>query len=189
MSGMEEQFARAVEEGFSIDSQALSQAFSMNMTSQEFTELMMSMNSSEAATYEGNLTNLGYVDFDTPTLINIYPIDFESKEHVVNILDAYNSRMEAEGKDATGHNLYGHGGRPHVIGDGYNRYNQLCADRLRFFHLAGGVVHNDRCYHMYKRSGKAERRIRYPPGPSALPRGTSPRRSTPRPLSSVSAPA
>lgn len=71
----------------------------MNMTSQEFTELMMSMNSSEAATYEGNLTNLGYVDFDTPTLINIYPIDFESKEHVVNILDAYNSRMEAEGKD------------------------------------------------------------------------------------------
>ena len=99
MSGMEEQFARAVEEGFSIDSQALSQAFSMNMTSQEFTELMMSMNSSEAATYEGNLTNLGYVDFDTPTLINIYPIDFESKEHVVNILDAYNSRMEAEGKD------------------------------------------------------------------------------------------
>lgn len=99
MSGMEEQFARAVEEGFSIDSQALSQAFSMNMTSQEFTELMMSMNSSEAATYEGNLTNLGYVDFDTPTLINIYPIDFESKEHVVDILDAYNSRMEAEGKD------------------------------------------------------------------------------------------
>ena len=99
MSGMEEQLARAVEEGFSIDSQALSQAFSMNMTSQEFTELMMSMNSSEAATYEGNLTNLGYVDFDTPTLINIYPIDFESKEHVVDILDAYNSRMEAEGKD------------------------------------------------------------------------------------------
>ena len=99
MSGMEEQFARAVEEGFSIDSQALSHAFSMNMTSQEFTELMMSMNSSEAATYEGNLTNLGYVDFDTPTLINIYPIDFESKEHVVDILDAYNSRMEAEGKD------------------------------------------------------------------------------------------
>lgn len=39
------------------------------------------------------------MDFDTPTLINIYPIDFESKEHVVDILDAYNSRMEAEGKD------------------------------------------------------------------------------------------
>ena len=34
-----------------------------------------------------------------PSEIDIYPIDFESKESVVNILDNYNSRMEAEGKD------------------------------------------------------------------------------------------
>lgn len=31
--------------------------------------------------------------------INIYPKDFEGKEQVVKILDDYNSRMEAEGKD------------------------------------------------------------------------------------------
>ncbi len=43
--------------------------------------------------------NLGYVDFDVPTGIAIYPKDFESKEEVVKILDDYNSRMEAEGKD------------------------------------------------------------------------------------------
>ena len=47
----------------------------------------------------GNLRNLGYVDFDVPSGISIYPKDFESKEHVVDILDDYNSRMEAAGKD------------------------------------------------------------------------------------------
>ena len=35
-----------------------------------------------------------------PSGIDIYPKDFESKEEVVNILDGYNSRMEAEGKEA-----------------------------------------------------------------------------------------
>ena len=34
-----------------------------------------------------------------PSGIDIYPKDFESKESVVEILDAYNSRMEAAGKE------------------------------------------------------------------------------------------
>ena len=34
-----------------------------------------------------------------PSAINIYPKDFEGKEQVVKVLDDYNSRMEAEGKD------------------------------------------------------------------------------------------
>ena len=59
----------------------------------------MSMNASEDATYESNLQTLGYVDFDVPSGIDIYPKDFESKEEVVNILDNYNSTMEAEGNE------------------------------------------------------------------------------------------
>ena len=46
----------------------------------------------------GNL-RAGYVDFDSPSGIDIYPTDFESKEEVVKILDDYNSRMEKEGKE------------------------------------------------------------------------------------------
>ena len=75
------------------------EAFQMNMTGEDLTELMMSMNSGQSASYENNLTSLGYVDFDEPSAIDIYPIDFESKEHVVEILDDYNSRMEEEGKE------------------------------------------------------------------------------------------
>ena len=82
-----------------INADAFADAFQMNMTGEELAELMMSMNSGDSASYENNLRNLGYVDFDVPSGIDIYPKDFESKEEVVNILDGYNSRMEAEGKE------------------------------------------------------------------------------------------
>ena len=58
----------------------------------------MSMGSSASTTYESNLQTLGYAEFDNPSGINIYPKDFTSKEHVIDILDAYNTRMENEGK-------------------------------------------------------------------------------------------
>ena len=82
-----------------INAEAFADAFQMNMTGDELAELMMSMSSGDSASYESNLRNLGYVDFDVPSGIDIYPKDFESKEQVVNILDGYNSRMEAEGKE------------------------------------------------------------------------------------------
>ena len=69
------------------------------MNEDELTELLMSMGSATGTTYENNLKKLGYVDFAVPSGINIYPKDFESKEHVVEILDAYNNRMEKEGRD------------------------------------------------------------------------------------------
>ena len=47
----------------------------------------------------GRSRSLGYADLDKPSGISIYPKDFEGKEQVVKILDDYNSRMEAEGKD------------------------------------------------------------------------------------------
>lgn len=101
-SAMEQAAARLgenMQNAMSIDPEAFVGAFTMNMSGEELAELMMSMNSTENATYENNLKTLGYVDFDVPSGIDIYPIDFESKEQVVRILDDYNSRMEAEGKD------------------------------------------------------------------------------------------
>ena len=101
-SAMEQAAARLgenMQNAVSIDPEAFAGAFTMNMSGEELAELMMSMSSSENATYENNLRTLGYVDFDVPSGIDIYPTDFESKEQVVRILDDYNSRMEAEGKD------------------------------------------------------------------------------------------
>ena len=93
------QIGENLQSAMNIDTEAFSRAFTVNMNGDEMAELFMSMSASQDATYEGNLRNLGYVDFDVPSGISIYPKDFESKEHVVDILDDYNSRMEAAGKD------------------------------------------------------------------------------------------
>ncbi len=81
-----------------VDGEAFAKAFQMNMSGDELMELLMSMGSSASTTYESNLQTLGYAEFDNPSGINIYPKDFTSKEHVIDILDAYNTRMENEGK-------------------------------------------------------------------------------------------
>ena len=59
----------------------------------------MSMGAGENASYDGNLQKLGYVDFAVPSGIDLYPMDFESKESVIKILDEYNNRMEEEGQE------------------------------------------------------------------------------------------
>lgn len=94
-----QQVGENIQQALSIDPEEFMNAFTMNMDAEELMELLMSMNSSQNASYEGNLQSLGYVDFDEPSEISIYPRNFESKEQVVRILDDYNSRMEAEGKD------------------------------------------------------------------------------------------
>ena len=99
LGSMMSQIGSSLQNAMSIDADAFAEAFQMNMTGGELAELMMSMNATENATYENNLKNLGYVDFDVPTGIDIYPKDFESKEKVISLLDNYNARMEKEGKE------------------------------------------------------------------------------------------
>ncbi len=86
-------------ESLALDADSLQEAFQMTMDSTELAELLMSLSSSASATYDSNLESMGWVDFDEPSEIDIYPIDFDSKSAVVDILDAYNARMEAEGKE------------------------------------------------------------------------------------------
>ena len=86
-------------DAFTINKEALQNAFQMNMTEEELGELLMSLAYREDASYDGNLQELGYVDFGQPNEISIYPSDFESKEQVLRILDSYNERMEEEGKE------------------------------------------------------------------------------------------
>ena len=93
------QIAANMFNAMSIDESAFANAFQMNMDENDLTELMMSMMGKEDASYDNNLKKLGYADFNKPSGIDIYPIDFESKEKVIGILDAYNDRMTADGED------------------------------------------------------------------------------------------
>ena len=53
------------------------------------------------STYESNLKELGYMDLDSPSAINIYASSFENKDVIVAAIDKYN-----EGKDETEHIKY-----------------------------------------------------------------------------------
>ena len=82
-----------------VNADAFASAFQFNMSAEELTDLMMSMMRVEEHSYDNNLKKLGYADFDKPSEISLYPRDFESKEHVIEILDAYNDQMRATDED------------------------------------------------------------------------------------------
>lgn len=50
-------------------------------------------------TYDGNLSKLGYIKDKTPGTINIYPISFEAKDIICDMINEYNKRMEDAGLD------------------------------------------------------------------------------------------
>ncbi len=52
-----------------------------------------------SSTYYDNITNLGVIDLSKPSSILIYPIDFEAKENITNLISDYNTRMEENGEE------------------------------------------------------------------------------------------
>ena len=60
---------------------------------------MVNYTKNNDATYEKNLKTMGSVDLDRPSAIAIYPKDFDSKEKITNIIDEYNDKQRAEGKE------------------------------------------------------------------------------------------
>lgn len=93
------QLAENMNDAFSIHPEEFAKAISMNMDEQQLQELLSSLMSKEPASYDGNLRTLGYAEVRKPYSITIYPRDFESKEHITNILESYNERMKDTGQD------------------------------------------------------------------------------------------
>ncbi|MBQ6932096.1 MAG: ABC transporter ATP-binding protein/permease [Clostridia bacterium] len=51
------------------------------------------------STYEENLEILGVANLDSPSTITIYPLNFEAKSRVTEIIDEYNKQQTDEGKE------------------------------------------------------------------------------------------
>lgn len=93
------QIGANMENTFTIDYEAFMDAIEISMDENELTELLSSLMTAEDASYQNNLKKFGYADLSSPSQIDIYPFDFESKAEILNILDAYNDRMLAEGNE------------------------------------------------------------------------------------------
>jgi len=95
MSGMSNNLMNA----FNFDASKLSEMFKMNMSVEELKDLMVSLMTTQDNSYESNLNKLGYAEEDKPTQITIYPSDFESKNHIKQLISDYNDRMMQAGAE------------------------------------------------------------------------------------------
>ena len=70
-----------------------------SLSQEELASLMASYTANNNATFESVLETLGSVDLNKPSMINIYPKDFESKENISNAIVEYNNKQTNEGKE------------------------------------------------------------------------------------------
>ena len=82
---------------FEFDEDRLGEVISLTMDEAHLQEMFSARASALSASYSGNLSRFGYADRRDPMLITIYPADFDSKNEVIRLLDAYNAAVEAEG--------------------------------------------------------------------------------------------
>lgn len=80
-----------------IDEDRIGDLISFEMDEAMMQEMYAARAASMSATLESNLARFGYADPASPMAVTIYPNDFEGKEEVVRILDAYNDVMEENG--------------------------------------------------------------------------------------------
>ena len=70
-----------------LSDEDIAEAFSERMSEQ-----------TDNATYEGNLETLGKNSLSDPSTISIYPVDFEAKEKIDQLIDDYNDQVAADGE-------------------------------------------------------------------------------------------
>ena len=93
LTNMFTSFSEELPNAFSVNISAFKDAVSVKMDQDEMSELFMSLMTQETASYDSNLSKIGYADLSTPYSISIYPKDFDSKQAIIDILEEYNERM------------------------------------------------------------------------------------------------
>ena len=65
-------------------------AYLQSLSPTEMAEVIENFKNQAGITYEEVLSQIGVIDLNKPSTINIYPKDFESKDEIINIIDNYN---------------------------------------------------------------------------------------------------
>ncbi len=73
-------------------SQMSAQGMSEEQIAAKFSEMLSAQN--ETATYDSNLKLMGVADLNNPSVINIYPNDFEAKDTISGLITDYNNSVD-----------------------------------------------------------------------------------------------
>ena len=74
-------------------------AYLSSFSQEELQAIMKQQTTASNVTYEGNLSLLGCVDLDNPSVINIYAKNFEAKESIGDIITDYNNQKIEAGEE------------------------------------------------------------------------------------------
>lgn len=75
------------------------QAYMATLSQEEIAELLNAYQENYNTTLDSNLATLGAVDLESPSQINIYPKDFETKENLTDLISEYNTAETDAGRD------------------------------------------------------------------------------------------
>ena len=84
--------------GFNLSIDSLEDLVSVNMTAESMKEMLAELYSDTKLSSKKNLKTLGYANPADPETITFYPLDFDSKNNVIQMLENYNERMTAAGE-------------------------------------------------------------------------------------------
>jgi putative ABC transport system permease protein len=87
-------------ETLQVEDKMQMQAFMSNMTEEQILDMFSQSVKVQTtdATYESNKKKLGITSEDTPSQIDIYCRDFESKEHIADFVKQYNKEVDEDGR-------------------------------------------------------------------------------------------
>ena len=74
------------------------QQYLLSLSKDELDNLIKQYSANSGATYEENLIKMGSVDIEDPDSILLYPIDFEAKDNITNIINDYNDTKDEKDK-------------------------------------------------------------------------------------------
>ena len=87
-------------EEFSMDSLSNEQKmYFSTLSPEQIATLMQNYKNMYGLTYDDVLITLGAAELEKPSMIHIYPKDFEAKDEIKNIISKYNEKQEADGKE------------------------------------------------------------------------------------------
>ena len=75
------------------------QQYLYSLSAEELADVVSRYREQANATYDSVMQDLGAVDLESPSTINIYAKDFESKDEIKRIIEDYNKQQETDGKE------------------------------------------------------------------------------------------
>ena len=79
----------------------IAEAMRSMMSEEDLEALVAQFTGASVNTYEGVLQKLGYHTKDEPSMISIYPSNFEGKEAIVKFIDNYNAQIKDDSETVT----------------------------------------------------------------------------------------